>query len=79
MTRKGFKTSPSIRIPKATASKMHAAAAAELALQEIIQLRGALRFTVGILDRERLQPKNAWCHTDPEEIELRKVRALVSP
>jgi len=49
MKRKGFKTSPSIRIPKTTAAKMQAAAAAAAAA-EVVTWQTACRDAVGLID-----------------------------
>jgi len=50
MKRKGFKTSPSIRIPRASAEKMHAAAAAA------DSARAGLRDAVALIDELNKMP-----------------------
>jgi hypothetical protein len=52
MRRKGFKTSPSIRIPKAAASKMqaHFEAQCKAAAAEVVTWQTACRDAVGLID-----------------------------
>jgi hypothetical protein len=49
MKRKGFKTSPSIRLPRASVTKMQAAAAAAAAA-ELVTWQNACRDAVGLID-----------------------------
>jgi len=73
--RKGFKTSPSIRIPRAAAEKMQAAAAAAAAAAaNNLILRAALKDAVAIIDEERAG-KSGYSREDA--IRLERIRALV--
>ena len=66
MKHRGFKTSPSIRLPKTSVTKMQAAAAAAAA--DNVILRGALRDAVRLIDR--LQRNEAgWTHAEVKRIE----------
>lgn len=72
--RKAFKTSPSIRVPRAAVSKMHAAAAAaaktsKLRHSFIVEL-------VAMLDASRFGARSYRCLTPAEEARLRIIRTL---
>ena len=73
--RKGFKTSPSIRIPRAAATKMQAAAAAAAAAADNLILRAALKDAVAIIDEERAGRSS---YSREDAIRLERIRALAT-
>jgi hypothetical protein len=89
---KGFKTGPCVTIPKQTAAKLHAAAAAaaaenarlkvslQHAADDVARLVEHLRHVIAMLERERLHPKQHTCpndkFNDPDEKKLESARAL---
>lgn len=79
--RKGYKTTPSIRIPKHSVTKLHAAAAAAARDLEAEKLahshtKAALRGAVKWIDVLTAGTKADWTHDDTKSIERLRFLSL---